>query len=113
MRVGLNDSSNADFVNSVLIPGYKMYSFGGYPYVVKAGILDFIRVDLFNIKNLRIEESIDSMECGAGYHRHTITVDNVDYTMYIRPQISEYTPYVESGDWIAYQKSPEARASRW
>ena len=93
----------ANFDGEHVIRGYKMYSLGGYPFVTPTyNEDDSIVVELYELTDPGIINSIHGMETGAGYRVEEITVDDKTYNMYVQPARSGYYAEVPNGDWVAY-----------
>jgi gamma-glutamylcyclotransferase (GGCT)/AIG2-like uncharacterized protein YtfP len=84
------------------IPGFKMFSLGGYPYIMKATDDDVIVVDLMEITSPTIEGYIDRMEIGAGYERTIVNIAGHDAVIYTMKRTWAGAPHVQSGDWVQF-----------
>jgi len=86
-----------------VISGYKMYDLGPFPAIVESEIPeDKITVELHEVS----EENYDSitwMEVGAGYTPKTITINNIEATIYTMKRC--HGPQVVSGDWVTHNKN--------
>lgn len=101
-RTGL--TTKAAFLKTVVIPGFKMYSLGAFPLIVKStSDKDKITVDLFAIQDESLERSIHMMEIGAGYERITQNIEGVDYYLYAYDRANPNLQQVVNGDWAEYQ----------
>lgn len=95
------------YIETKTIEGFKLYSLGAYPTVVKTDNPDHkLVVDLFEVSDDAMT-SIDEMERGAGYD--SIKIDGA--TLYLftmsEKEADKYYKHVESGDWSAYLKEKE------
>ena len=92
-------------LGSGTVKGYKLYSFGAYPFIQEDN--GFIVVDVFECSD-KCKEAIDGMEYGAGYSSEEVTVEteNGEFTgtIYTMNDIdpSNY-PHVEDGDWVKFK----------
>lgn len=91
------------FDGTHVIPGYKMFSLGGYPFVISSTSSDdSIVVELYELSDPEIISSIHWMEIGAGYHVEEIVVNDKTYNLYVQePRYRKY-PEVPNGDWVKY-----------
>jgi gamma-glutamylcyclotransferase (GGCT)/AIG2-like uncharacterized protein YtfP len=89
---GLNGLlEKADYVDTVKIQGYRMYTFSGerysYPIVSYSGRNeDEIEVELYDVHDNGDFKSIDSIELGAGYHHGEIEVKGERYLIYLQDE---------------------------
>ena len=102
-------SEDLKFIETIRISGkygrggFIMKDFGPYPMCIESVLpADSIVVDLMEVEDQRVAESIDRMERGAGYVPITITHNNIDYTMYIYENDLPELRRVEGGDWNKY-----------
>lgn len=98
-------AEGATFEGQRTLPGYKMFSFGGFPFVVPSNNQDdTIIVELFDIPDELIARSIHQMEIGAGYGVDEITLEDQVYWLYIYPSERDYGrfPQVTDGDWVRF-----------
>lgn len=92
--------------------GYKMYSMGGFPAVVKTGNDEDSVVFEPQVYRLDAEEdyenmaSIDQMEIGAGYYIDVVEINGEYYKVYLySPGSAKGLTEVEGGDWVKREKS--------
>lgn len=100
-RWSVANDSGAVFDGVHVIPGYRMHSLGGYPFVTQSEE-DSIVVELYQLSDPRIIESIHRMEIGAGYSVEEITVNGQHYQLYVQPPRGHSYPVVPDGDWVKY-----------
>ena len=102
------DKTEHEVLGTVILPGYKMYSFGGYPFVIPSDDKsDTIVVDLMSVPNETAAYGIHAMELGAGYQVQEIVHEGKVYWLYVyrtADYVRHGVPQVESGDWVAYKK---------
>jgi len=99
---------NLEYIKTIEILGYKLYSFGPYPGINYTGDeKDVLVCDLLGTNQKECSDSIDSMELGAGYHieEKVIPYDEKEVTaklyVYSNPLTDNLVP---SGDWSKYLK---------
>lgn len=103
--------NGAEFDGEHVIPGYKMYSLGGYPFVAPSNDADAsIVVELYKLSDPDIIRSIHRMEIGAGYDTATIEVNDQQYTLYYQHNNNYGYTEVPNGDWV---KFVEARRKQY
>ena len=98
-RAGL---AKETYIKTVQIPGYKMYSLGAFPLIVRADKTFMVTVDLFAIQNEDLERGIHLMEIGAGYERITHNIDGKDYYIYVYERATPGLHHVKTGDWAEW-----------
>lgn len=100
-----------NFISTVKIPGYKLYSLGVYPGIKRGDKSDFIICDAVQIEDKELFTSIHLMELSAGY-----SVDNIklnlnskeeSYVLYVYDGKVEEECLVESGDWVKFNNKKE------
>lgn len=102
-RWSVAQDSGAKFDGTVTVPGYRMHSYGGYPFVVPSQD-DSIVVELYQLTDDSIMDSIHRMEIGAGYHVEEITVEGITYQLYVQNHDNtNYWETVPDGDWVSYR----------
>jgi gamma-glutamylcyclotransferase (GGCT)/AIG2-like uncharacterized protein YtfP len=93
-------------VETVELKGYKMFSFGAYPFVVKSeDAADSIVVELHTIPNEMPARRIHFMELGAGYGAEEVIINDKAYCLYVYPDRNwEEKGYekVPEGDWVKF-----------
>lgn len=103
----VKQASGSKFEGQRTLNGYKMFSFGGFPFVIPTeNENDTIIVDLFSIPDELAARSIHYMELGAGYGVEELLIDGTVYWLYIYPSERDYVqrgfPEVPGGDWVTY-----------
>jgi gamma-glutamylcyclotransferase (GGCT)/AIG2-like uncharacterized protein YtfP len=86
-----------EYIKTVRIPGYELWDFGPYPYIIEKENAE-ITVDILKT-NASTKRSIDSMEIGAGYKLKEITIDDMQCTIYYMDKIYNNTTQIQSGDY--------------
>lgn len=107
--------SGKTFEGKEVLKGYKMFSFGAFPFVVPTGNEeDVIVVELYEVPDELVCRSINMMELGAGYGVEEVTINDKVYWLYVYPNNWEYSkrgyPEIPGGDWVEY-KQAEAKAN--
>ena len=64
------------------LEGYRMYSLGSYPMIVKTNDNDDVIYDL-EIVESPLEDRIIEMEEGAGYVKEIVTIDDEELILFI------------------------------
>ena len=98
-------SPKAQYLNDILIEGYRLYSLGGFPGLTRGGPGDYVKGELWRVPNSDIPK-LDRYESeGYLYLRQQINDDDGDEPIYAyiyNHDTSSHTR-IESGDWLAYQ----------
>jgi gamma-glutamylcyclotransferase (GGCT)/AIG2-like uncharacterized protein YtfP len=99
-----------NYVTTLTVPGYRLYSLGPYPAVIESeDDTDTVVVELFEADDYT-DRRIAWMEEGAGYHAGTITHEGEDYTIWLFPPERAATlTHVPSGDWSAYLEAQRSK----
>lgn len=102
----IKGQKGVDYLGEATIPeGYKMFSLGGYPMLMKDETATTpIVVDLFEIDNDKVSSPIERMERGAGYEEHTIEINGMNCVVWVGkpsqlPYLEKWCSVVKSGDW--------------
>ncbi len=108
-----------EYIKTISVKGYKMYSLGSYPMAIHTGeAQDIIVCDILSIAKAPYSD-IRDMEIGANYIEHSVwietTVDNVDLNSFMRIFLYENKANnydsrkypVQSGDWVKFNKLKE------
>ena len=109
------DKGDFNFLQTVIIEGYKLYSLGSYPGIKKTGKKeDTIICDAVIINNKELFNSIDRMELGAGYSRETVKVtlddgNTLDFILYPYEGNVRALDLVKSGDWSEFLKEEKEK----
>lgn len=93
---------NIKYRKTVEVNGYRMYSLGDYPYVVKSPRHAII-CDLCEIKNGEISDEIENMEIESGYIRERIRVADEYFFIFIFKDYIPGTPEIVPGDWVKFR----------
>ena len=96
----------------VAIPGFGMYSLGGYPFVKRSQDPESqVVADICYFNNDRSRINVDMMERGAGYHIEEIEHDGKTLRIYLYPENYEVEreERVEDGDWVEFQTRARER----
>jgi gamma-glutamylcyclotransferase (GGCT)/AIG2-like uncharacterized protein YtfP len=92
------------FLEKVRLSGFKMFSLGQYPYVVRTNDSnDQIVAELYKVIDRKTEHSIHEMELDEGYIFSEVEIAENKFGIYLFD-----TPVVESaeiidGDWRSYR----------
>lgn len=104
------------YVRTIKLPGYKMYSLGSYPACIHTGTRsDIIECDILRMHNSAFD-IIDRMEVGAGYTQYSTPIVfkdgfiqyNKDMSIYIFEDIDEETMKTKfqgeviDGNWVKH-----------
>lgn len=92
--------SGLEFIRTLELPGYLLYSLGAYPGIKKTeDNLKTLEVDLFKVTNPSVGQSIKRMELSANYSIEEVNIEEGKATLYLyNGKISEEN-LVESGNW--------------
>jgi len=104
------------FEGERVLTGYKMFSFGSFPFVVPSdNPEDTIVIELFDIPDEMAARYIHNMEVGAGYGVEEVLIDGEVYWLYIYTGMRDYEKSgytrVSDGDWVKYL-SEKGKTSR-
>lgn len=105
-----------EYIKTIPIAGYKMYSLGNYPMAIFTGKKsDIIICDILSVANNPYNQIYD-MEIGAGYSEFKVWIETTikgsierklnEYMrifLFDNPENSKSYP-VHSGDWVKYIK---------
>lgn len=98
-------SSNMDYLETVVVTGFKLFSLGAYPCAIKTGNEDDkLTVDLFKVTG-EDEHRIDRMEKGASYKYDELEFNGKKFGIYVFPsdalnRLSDRN--VPEGDWVKF-----------
>jgi gamma-glutamylcyclotransferase (GGCT)/AIG2-like uncharacterized protein YtfP len=94
--------SDLKYLKTRRIAGFELYALEEYPYAVKTDVFSqMLVVEVFEIEDQRVAETIHQMELEAGYIFELIEVDGEKVGIYLFEQ-SEGDSKVESGDWVEF-----------
>lgn len=95
-----------EYVKTVQIPNYKLYSLGSYPGIKKSNGNNII-CDLMKVTDEKYGNSIDRMELGAGYSSTLVDIEGVKAILYPYEGSVREEDLVDSGDWSKHLKQEE------
>ena len=87
------------YIRTVELKGFRMFSLGEYPYVVRAGEDDTIVAELFEITNPDTEQMIRTMELEADYILSTVRIENTLFGIFLFESAAQTDQCVVHGDW--------------
>ena len=95
--------SDAEFVTTTTVPGYKLKSNGCFPAAIESPGEGSI-VEVYDVSSVdtRIIESMDGMEFNCGYVRRLVnTTEGYPVWLYVMPddRASRFDEDVEGNDW--------------
>ena len=99
-----------EFLQTVKLKGYKLYSLGSYPGIKESNSLeDTVVCDVVIINNSLVMNGIDRMELGAGYSRKIVDVTLesgkiLSCVIYIYEGRVKEESLVAHGDWSKFLK---------
>ena len=97
--------NSMEYLRTVDIPGFRMYSKGSYPYVVRSqDEQDRITAEIFQIGNPMAAKEIDELELGAGYFLDYMSIGNEKFGIYVFQQNFTDDFRIASGDWVQHVK---------
>jgi gamma-glutamylcyclotransferase (GGCT)/AIG2-like uncharacterized protein YtfP len=104
LRRGMNNYERykeaLDYQFSARLNGYKLYSRGQYPCVVKSST-DHVLVEIFKITDVSLEKEIHEMELQEGYLFEDVFINGMQVGIYFFKS-SENFQEVLSGDWVTF-----------
>lgn len=86
---------------SARLKGFKLYSRGQYPCVIKSNVTDSVVVEVFQVINLDFEIQIHNLEMGEGYIYEEIGIDEKKVGMYVYENSENFQEVIE-GDWVTF-----------
>jgi len=97
--------SDLNFLRTVELGGFKMFSLGPYPYIIRTGNSeDKIVGDLFIVTNRETEQTIHKMELDAGYIFSEVEIAGNKFGIYLLEATNADHPEVGGGDWSTFRK---------
>ena len=91
-----------EFIKTVKLPGFRLYSLPNYPFAVRsADQRDVIIAELFKITNKEAEQRIHALELRVGYYYDEVIVDGESAGIYLYESAGNH-PLVEHGDWVHF-----------
>ena len=98
----ISQSREVEFIDIGTVRGFKMYSFGAFPFVYETGNPeDKIVVEGYKVDSLTLY-SIDQMEIGAGYHLKKVKIEGKEERtglIYVMNEMYKNIGEVKDGDW--------------
>lgn len=91
--------NNFNWIKTIKLEGYKLYSLGAYPGIKESKYSDDIIIaDILEI-SLDCYNDIFRMEIGANYSCKIIPIDGIDTTIYLYNGIVNENKLINNGDW--------------
>jgi gamma-glutamylcyclotransferase (GGCT)/AIG2-like uncharacterized protein YtfP len=90
-----------DYRFSTRLKGYKLYSMGQYPCVVKSSIDCSVLVEIFKITDPVLEEEIHEMEIEEGYFYEEVSIGSEYIGIYAFETHKNFNE-VSEGDWVTF-----------
>lgn len=106
LRLGMENhafyAEGMQYIDTIILNGYKLASLGDYPYAVDTGDpSNKIKVELFRLDD-RQAKAIYEMELEAGYYYEEIQLNQKKYGIFLFPQVNPNDEVISSGDWAKY-----------
>lgn len=96
------------YIKTVTKKGFKLYSLGSYPCIVRTNNPDDkVVFDLFEVSD-SVKKAIDRMEFQAGYHVDYIEEKNNQYEIYVFRDGYSNTHLIKHGDWVKYRQDEKS-----
>lgn len=93
------------YMGNVLLEGFRMFSLGQYPYVIRTGDSNNkIVAELYKVIDPKTEQSIHEMELGEGYIFSEVQIADDKFGIYLFESQVINSPEVIDGDWRSYRK---------
>lgn len=107
LRLGMENhrafAKTLDYLTTVTLRGYRMYSLLEYPYAIYTGDEhDLIVAELFKVTALATEEMIHEMEVDAGYILSSVIIDGSKFGLYIFQANDPTHEPIPDGDWVKH-----------
>lgn len=103
--------NNSRHIKTINIPGFKMFSLGGFPGIKRAEEESSIVADIFEVSCPETKKRLDMLEGynkefdSGMYLRRKIELDNnEDCEIYVW-NYSDEGPSIKNGDWVKFIKS--------
>ncbi len=94
--------SSLQYIKTVVLPGFRLYSLPNYPFAVRSMDQDdTIVVELFSVTNRQVEQSIHTLELSVGYYYDEVIVEGKSIGIYLYESAGNHPP-VEHGDWVHF-----------
>jgi gamma-glutamylcyclotransferase (GGCT)/AIG2-like uncharacterized protein YtfP len=105
LRRGMNNYERyreaMDYLFSAHLNGFKLYSRGQYPCVIKSSSHDSVMVEIFKITDKDFEKQIHELEMSEGYLYEEISIDKKMVGIYIYENVENFQE-VKGGDWVTF-----------
>lgn len=95
-------ANDLSYIKTVQLKGFRMFSLGEYPYVVRADEHYTIVAELFEIRNTETEQMICTMELDADYILSTVRIENTKFGIFLFENTAQIDQPVVHGDWSRY-----------
>lgn len=90
---------NFNWLKTIKLQGYKLYSLGAYPGIKESKYIDNELVcDIIEV-SLECYNSIFRMEIGANYECKIIPIEGIDITIYLYKGTVNENKLIINGDW--------------
>jgi gamma-glutamylcyclotransferase (GGCT)/AIG2-like uncharacterized protein YtfP len=90
-----------DYQFSARLNGYRLYSMGQYPCVVKSSAEYPVLVEIFRVIDPFLEKEIYEMEIDEGYFYEEVIVNGKSIGIYVFETHENFTEIPE-GDWVTF-----------
>jgi len=98
----LHYQDGLEYLYSLRLQGFRVYSLGPYPAAVKTGNQSHsMVVEVFRISKREVAQSIHELEINAGYYFDTLTIAGEQVGIYLFKSCENYRE-VSSGDWVRF-----------
>ena len=95
--------AGSEYLQTVALQGYKLYSLIEYPYAVKTECADDkIIAELFYVPDQNIQHQIHHLELEAGYFYDEIKVEEKSFGIYLFQEPLHGNQVIAEGDWAIY-----------
>lgn len=104
---------SSKFLGEQKIPGFKMYSLGGFPAINKANEDSNITIEVYEVDDPQVVKNVYSLEHYSGERDNPHNwYDTVDVStkwgdaeiFYFKKDLQDSNPTVEDGVWRGYQR---------
>lgn len=96
-------ASELQYLSTVQLAGYRMYSLDTHPYVVHSGSADDVIVaELYCVTSPHTEQMIRDREIGAGYILSSLTIGDETFGLFLFAENSPRDVQIIDGDWVRY-----------
>jgi gamma-glutamylcyclotransferase (GGCT)/AIG2-like uncharacterized protein YtfP len=91
-----------EYINTVRLPGFRLYALPNYPFAVRsADQKDVIVAELFKVTSNEVEHHIHSLELRVGYYYDEVSIEGMNVGIYLYESVENH-PLVEHGDWVHF-----------